>query len=257
MRGAATPETRERSHDRRRGPADHRRPRQGGRQGPRAQGGRPADHRADHAGPTTSCCPACCTWPSCAARSPTRKIAAVDVERGQVGAGRGRRVHRRRPRREQGALPCAWPVTADMVTPSTPRWPSTRSTTSARRSPSSWPEQGRRRGRGRADRRRLRPAAGRHRHGGGAGRGRRPRATPTWSPTRASGGCSTPATPAPGGNIDEAFADADVIVSRRFLQQRLIPAFMEPRSTVVQPNGDNFTCGPPPRCRTSCGSCWR
>src|SRR5687768_13492537 len=44
-----------------------------------------------------------------------------------------------------------------------------------------------------------------------------------------------------GQNTDEAFAAADVVVSRRFVQQRLIPAFMEPRSTVVQPQGENYT----------------
>src|SRR3954470_10899606 len=44
-----------------------------------------------------------------------------------------------------------------------------------------------------------------------------------------------------GQNTDEAFANADVVVSRRFVQQRLIPAFMEPRATVVQPSGDNYT----------------
>jgi carbon-monoxide dehydrogenase large subunit len=44
-----------------------------------------------------------------------------------------------------------------------------------------------------------------------------------------------------GANTDEAFANADVVVSRRFVQQRLIPAFMEPRSVVVQPQGDNYT----------------
>jgi carbon-monoxide dehydrogenase large subunit len=44
-----------------------------------------------------------------------------------------------------------------------------------------------------------------------------------------------------GANTDEAFTDAEVVVSRRFIQQRLIPAFMEPRSVVVQPQGDNFT----------------
>jgi len=44
-----------------------------------------------------------------------------------------------------------------------------------------------------------------------------------------------------GQNTDGAFANADVVVSRRFVQQRLIPAFMEPRSTVVQPQGDNYT----------------
>ena len=31
------------------------------------------------------------------------------------------------------------------------------------------------------------------------------------------------------------------MVSRRFVQQRLIPAFMEPRSVVVQPQGDDYT----------------
>lgn len=44
-----------------------------------------------------------------------------------------------------------------------------------------------------------------------------------------------------GADTDEAFASADVVVSRRFVQQRLIPAFMEPRATVVQPQGDNYT----------------
>jgi aerobic carbon-monoxide dehydrogenase large subunit len=44
-----------------------------------------------------------------------------------------------------------------------------------------------------------------------------------------------------GQDTDEAFAAADVVVSRRFVQQRLIPAFMEPRSTVVQPQGDSYT----------------
>ncbi|MGY1744795.1 xanthine dehydrogenase family protein molybdopterin-binding subunit [Blastococcus sp. SYSU D00695] len=44
-----------------------------------------------------------------------------------------------------------------------------------------------------------------------------------------------------GADTDQAFADAEVVVSRRLVQQRLIPAFMEPRSVVVQPQGDNFT----------------
>src|SRR3954467_10234752 len=44
-----------------------------------------------------------------------------------------------------------------------------------------------------------------------------------------------------GQDTDQAFADAEVVVSRRFVQQRLIPAFMEPRATVVQPSGDNYT----------------
>ncbi|RBY81601.1 xanthine dehydrogenase family protein molybdopterin-binding subunit [Geodermatophilus sp. TF02-6] len=44
-----------------------------------------------------------------------------------------------------------------------------------------------------------------------------------------------------GADTDAAFSDADVVVSRRFVQQRLIPAFMEPRSVVVSPQGDNYT----------------
>jgi carbon-monoxide dehydrogenase large subunit len=43
-----------------------------------------------------------------------------------------------------------------------------------------------------------------------------------------------------GAPIDEVLGQAEVTVSRRFVQQRLIPAFMEPRSTVVQPQGDGF-----------------
>jgi carbon-monoxide dehydrogenase large subunit len=41
-----------------------------------------------------------------------------------------------------------------------------------------------------------------------------------------------------GQPIDEALAGAEVTLKRRFIQQRLIPAFMEPRSTVVQPIGN-------------------
>ncbi len=43
-----------------------------------------------------------------------------------------------------------------------------------------------------------------------------------------------------GAPIEEVLGQAEVTVSRRFLQQRLIPAFMEPRSTVVQPDGEGF-----------------
>jgi len=48
------------------------------------------------------------------------------------------------------------------------------------------------------------------------------------------------------GSVDEAIAaaeaDADsVVIRRRFRQQRLIPAFMEPRSCVVDPTGEQIT----------------
>jgi len=38
-----------------------------------------------------------------------------------------------------------------------------------------------------------------------------------------------------GGNVDDALAEADIVIRRRYKQQRLIPAFMEPRSVVVDP----------------------
>jgi carbon-monoxide dehydrogenase large subunit len=44
-----------------------------------------------------------------------------------------------------------------------------------------------------------------------------------------------------GSSIEDALSDAEVTVTRRFVQQRLIPAFMEPRSTVVQPMGEGVT----------------
>src|SRR5207248_8472486 len=44
-----------------------------------------------------------------------------------------------------------------------------------------------------------------------------------------------------GGAVDEAFTGAEVVIERRYIQQRLIPAFMEPRSVVVDPTGDQYT----------------
>jgi carbon-monoxide dehydrogenase large subunit len=47
-----------------------------------------------------------------------------------------------------------------------------------------------------------------------------------------------------GGNVDEAIekARADgIVIEREYRQQRLIPAFMEPRSTVCDPTGEQIT----------------
>jgi len=44
-----------------------------------------------------------------------------------------------------------------------------------------------------------------------------------------------------GGDAAQAAADAEVVVRRRYIQQRLIPAFMEPRSVVVDPTGEQIT----------------
>jgi carbon-monoxide dehydrogenase large subunit len=43
------------------------------------------------------------------------------------------------------------------------------------------------------------------------------------------------------GDIDAAFRDAPVVVERTFVQQRLIPTAMEPRAVVAQTDGDSFT----------------
>jgi carbon-monoxide dehydrogenase large subunit len=47
-----------------------------------------------------------------------------------------------------------------------------------------------------------------------------------------------------GGNVDEAIAKArtdGIVIEREYRQQRLVPAFMEPRSVVVDPTGDQLT----------------
>ncbi|HEX6074524.1 MAG TPA: xanthine dehydrogenase family protein molybdopterin-binding subunit [Micromonosporaceae bacterium] len=44
-----------------------------------------------------------------------------------------------------------------------------------------------------------------------------------------------------GGNVAEALDNAEVKITRRFVQQRLVPGYMEPRSVVVDPTGDVFT----------------
>ncbi|PFG67993.1 carbon-monoxide dehydrogenase large subunit [Propionibacteriaceae bacterium ES.041] len=47
-----------------------------------------------------------------------------------------------------------------------------------------------------------------------------------------------------GGNVDEAIEKArgdGIVLEREFRQQRLIPAFMEPRSVLVDPTGEQIT----------------
>ena len=84
------------------------------------QGRRPADHRAAPAGPTTSCCPACCTSRSCAApwhtrRSPGSTTSAAKELPGVLAVFTGADFAD-----EQGSLPCAWPITEDMKPPDAP-----------------------------------------------------------------------------------------------------------------------------------------
>ncbi len=44
-----------------------------------------------------------------------------------------------------------------------------------------------------------------------------------------------------GGDVEQAIADSEIVIERTFRQQRLIPAFMEPRSILVDPTGPQFT----------------
>src|SRR6185312_12951644 len=44
-----------------------------------------------------------------------------------------------------------------------------------------------------------------------------------------------------GGDIDAAFRDAPVVIERTYRQQRLIPSAMEPRAVVCAPVGDEYT----------------
>lgn len=44
-----------------------------------------------------------------------------------------------------------------------------------------------------------------------------------------------------GGDVVAAQADAEIVLRRRYVQQRLIPAFMEPRSVIVDPSGGEWT----------------
>jgi carbon-monoxide dehydrogenase large subunit len=44
-----------------------------------------------------------------------------------------------------------------------------------------------------------------------------------------------------GGDVATAESEAEVVIRRRYVQQRLIPAFMEPRSVIADPTGDGWT----------------
>ena len=68
--------------------------------------------------------------------------------------------------------------------------------------------------------------------------------TPTWGPTRAPSGSSTRQGPAPAATSTRPSrrpATDGIVIEREIDQQRLIPAFMEPRSVVVDPTGEQIT----------------
>ena len=171
-------------------------------------------------------------------------IKSIDVERGQRDDQRGRRLHRqglrRRARRLHQRL-------ADHPRPGharrTRRCRPTGSRSPARSSPSSWPAAPPRRAtppswstsstkscRPRSTSRRPRPT--------------RCSRTPTPAPTSPRSGSSTPRQAGTGGDVEEAIAKArtdGIVIEREYRQQRLIPAFMEPRSVVVDPTGEQYT----------------
>ena len=89
----------------------------------------------------------------------------------------------------------------------------------------------RRRRRPRPHRRRLRAPRRRRRHGGGAQAAAPRSSTPRWAPTSATSRRCRAATTRPRK------AKADVVVKRRFINQRLIPNPMEPRAVVAAPMG--------------------
>ncbi|WP_037303590.1 xanthine dehydrogenase family protein molybdopterin-binding subunit [Amycolatopsis orientalis] len=43
-----------------------------------------------------------------------------------------------------------------------------------------------------------------------------------------------------GSSVEDAITNSEVVLKRRFRQQRLVPAFMEPRSCVVDPTGNQL-----------------
>ena len=185
---------------------------------------------ARRTGPTTSCCPACCTWPSCAARTRTPGSRRWTSARrasmpGVIAAFSGADFAA-----EQGSLPCAWPVTEDIVIPHPPA-------DGHRRGPL------RRRGGGRA---------------WSPGTGTRPptrveavdvdyeplppvldmrTALDEGSPKVHEAGNKSFEWLFGNGDVDAAFRDAPVVVERNYRQQRLIPCAMEPRAVVATLRG--------------------
>ena len=164
---------------------------------------------------------------------------------------------------EQGGLPCAWPITADMKSPQRPL---------ARRRHGQLRRRGRRRRRGPQRRRGRRTPPRRSRSTTTSStrcstwRPRSPTAptscTRTSAPTRAPPGCSTPARPAPAADVDEAIAAAEADPTGRG-QAPVPPAAADPgvhgaalRASSTRP-ASSSPCGRPPRSRTSCARCSR
>ena len=153
---------------------------------------------------------------------------------GAEGAGRARRLHRRRHRRGQGRRPDLRlddPLQgrlADEGGRRIRRWRRARCATSATTSPSSSPRRWRRRKRrGRAGHGRLRGAAGRRRR-------RRPRRTPAQPQVHDEAPNNTVYDWHLGDKaaVDAAFASAKHVTKIDLVNNRLIPNAMEPRAAI-------------------------
>ena len=179
--------------------------------------------------------------------------------RGREGRARRRRRHHRRRRRatSRASIPTAWPITPDQKSPAAPA-DRGRPGRVRRRDRRRRGRPHRRRGarRRRAGRRRLRRAAGSARpQGSAAADDPACSPTPTSAPTSPPSGSSTPPRPAPAATSTRPSrrrAANGIVIEREYRQQRLIPAFMEPRSVrrATRP-ASSSRCGPRPRSRTS------
>ena len=215
------------------------------RPGAQAQGGPAADHRPHPLDRQHPAARACCTSPWCAAPSPTPRSPRSTPAAAKAAPGRRRRRHRRGPRGRAGRhrqrlADHRRPDDAD----ATCRSPSTTSPAPARSSPSSSPAPQPRRAtppswststttscppvldlKEAAADDGARPPRPRHQQVAPSGSSTPPRRAPAATSTR----------PSPRRATD------GIVIEREYRQQRLIPAFMEPRSTVVDPTGEQMT----------------
>ena len=195
-----------------------------------AQGRRLAPARAGHVRrqPDASRRPS--SWRSSAARIPTPGSTSVNLDAARAAEGVVAAFTRRRPRGDwKGGLPCAWPVTEDIKMPphfplavDEARYPGRRRRGRHRREPCA------RQGRGGAGRGRLRAAPARSPTSRRRSRTARRSSTRSSGRTSATSGSSRPTT------SQAAIDAADVVVTRRYFQPRLIPNAIEPRGVLAQ-----------------------
>ena len=174
-------------------------------------------------------------------------ITNIDTSAADGRPQRGRGLHRQRRRRRAGR---AAQRLADHAGPGHPEPPADRRATGspspARSSPSSWPAAA-------AEARDAAelvdveydelPAALDLKEAAERRRGRR-LAHPDLGTNKSALWVFDSAEAGTGGNVEDAIAEArtdGIVIEREYRQQRLIPAFMEPRSTVVDPTGEQIT----------------